>query len=107
MNKTNPKLTSSFRWFESILQLPIFLRLCKDKIWSVRKACCEVFPMISLAVGSIECRRKYLVPTMKELLNDSSEWVKASAYEVGAPQKSQLTPAYNPLFLPTFRHCRV
>jgi hypothetical protein len=38
--------------------------------------------MISLAVSSIECRRKYLVPTMKELLNDSSEWVKASAYEV-------------------------
>lgn len=57
--------------------LPIFVRLCEDKVWGIRKTCAYVLPHMSLLV-SMEARRKSLVPCVKKLLFDDSEWVIAT-----------------------------
>ena len=60
--------------------LPIYLNLCKDDIWGVRKACvehmCEVSKGMTRAV-----RNTQLLDTFKQLVDDQSRWVKVGAYQ--------------------------
>merc|ERR1719242_1257474 len=63
--------------------LPIFLALCEDSIWSVRKGCVESFVDVSSSISS-ESREK-LIPIMEQFLNDSSRWVRNTAYEILGP----------------------
>merc|ERR1712154_56499 len=63
--------------------LPIFLSLCSDSIWSVRKGCVESFVDVSSSISS-ESRVK-LIPIMEKFLNDSSRWVRNTAYEILGP----------------------
>eukprot|EP00486_Rosalina_sp_Unknown_P009051 CAMPEP_0201596048 /NCGR_PEP_ID=MMETSP0190_2-20130828/192859_1 /ASSEMBLY_ACC=CAM_ASM_000263 /TAXON_ID=37353 /ORGANISM="Rosalina sp." /LENGTH=1129 /DNA_ID=CAMNT_0048056257 /DNA_START=38 /DNA_END=3427 /DNA_ORIENTATION=- len=68
--------------------LPIFLSLCNDSIWSVRKGCVESFVDVSSSISS-ESRVK-LIPIMENFLNDSSRWVRNTAYEILGPFISSL-----------------
>ena len=53
----------------------MFLNLCKDEVWGVRKACADVFTDVSYA--SIQStRREKLTPPFLLLLNDPSRWVR-------------------------------
>lgn len=54
------------------------MRLCKDEIWGIRKACAQVLPQMALLV-SLESRRRQLVPVMKSFIFDESEWVIITA----------------------------
>jgi len=63
--------------------LPIFLALCSDSIWSVRKGCVESFVDVSSSISS--SKRVSLIPIMEQFLNDSSRWVRNTAYEVLGP----------------------
>ncbi|XP_055538813.1 serine/threonine-protein phosphatase 4 regulatory subunit 1-like isoform X2 [Wyeomyia smithii] len=58
--------------------LPIFLKLCDDEIWTVRKACAEVLPIVAL-LCTLDKRRKVLVPAMKKFMFDPSQWVIMAA----------------------------
>eukprot|EP00658_Telonema_sp_P-2_P019988 TRINITY_DN17866_c0_g1_i1.p1 TRINITY_DN17866_c0_g1~~TRINITY_DN17866_c0_g1_i1.p1 ORF type:complete len:176 (+),score=50.88 TRINITY_DN17866_c0_g1_i1:166-693(+) len=60
--------------------LPIFLSLCKDDIWSVRKACAESIVGVSEALAP-EVRSQHLVGTFKALSEDASRWVRAASYQ--------------------------
>eukprot|EP01083_Nonionella_stella_P036813 100424_1 len=60
--------------------LPIFLHLCSDSIWSVRKGCVESFVDVSCSIAAEE--RVQLMPIMEKFLNDSSRWVRNTAYEM-------------------------
>jgi len=63
--------------------LPIFLALCNDSIWSVRKGCVESFVDVSSSISSAS--RVQLIPIMEQFLNDSSRWVRNTAYEALGP----------------------
>eukprot|EP00484_Ammonia_sp_Unknown_P025917 CAMPEP_0197040808 /NCGR_PEP_ID=MMETSP1384-20130603/17458_1 /TAXON_ID=29189 /ORGANISM="Ammonia sp." /LENGTH=1050 /DNA_ID=CAMNT_0042471633 /DNA_START=91 /DNA_END=3243 /DNA_ORIENTATION=- len=69
--------------------LPIFLSLCSDSIWSVRKGCVESFVDVSSSISSAS--RIKLIPIMEKFLNDSSRWVRNTAYEVLGPFISSLS----------------
>ena len=58
-----------------VFQLPLFLCLCKDEVWGVRKACADVFTDVSYA-SLPQTRREKLTPAFLQLLNDPSRWVK-------------------------------
>jgi len=60
--------------------LQIYMTLCTDDIWGVRKACVEHICEVSRAVSPTV--RKQLADTFTKLADDSSRWVK-----VGAMQK--------------------
>lgn len=64
--------------FCCLFQLPVFLNLCQDEIWGIRKACAQVMPQMALLV-SLESRRKLLVLAMKRFIFDDSEWVIIAA----------------------------
>lgn len=77
--------------------LPIYLNLCLDEIWGVRKACAENIEEISLGV-SPTARADKLVPAFRLLLDDNSRWVRNGAYEylgrfLHTLRPSDLTPA--------------
>merc|ERR1719242_1986058 len=63
--------------------LPIFLALCNDSIWSVRKGCVESFVDVSSSIS--RASRVQLIPIMEQFLNDSSRWVRNTAYEALGP----------------------
>lgn len=67
-----------FSSFSYVLQLPVFIRLCKDEVWGIRKACAQVLPQMALLV-SLDSRRRQLVPAMKQFIFDDSEWVIITA----------------------------
>jgi len=73
---------------ESML-LPIFLKLCKDSIWSVRKGCVE--SLIDLSKAISQERRKELIDVMTTFCSDSSRWVRNTAYEMLGKFISTLT----------------
>lgn len=58
--------------------LPIFMKLCDDEIWTVRRSCADVMPIIAL-LCTLEKRRKILVPAMKKFMFDPSQWVIVAA----------------------------
>jgi len=60
--------------------LPIFKKLCKDNIWSVRKGCVESLIDISRAIT--QDKRTELIDVMVAFLGDSSRWVRNAAYEM-------------------------
>jgi len=60
--------------------LPIFKKLCKDNIWSVRKGCVESLIDISRAIS--QEKRTELIDVMRAFLGDSSRWVRNTAYEM-------------------------
>jgi serine/threonine-protein phosphatase 4 regulatory subunit 1 len=59
--------------------LPIYLGLCRDEVWGVRKACAEAIVGISRGVST--AARQQLVPAFKALFEDSSRWVRVAAYQ--------------------------
>lgn len=67
--------------FDHHQQLPVFMALCDDEIWAVRRACTEVMPIMAL-LCTLEKRRKVLVPAMKKFMFDPSQWVIMSALKV-------------------------
>ena len=60
--------------FSLSLQLPLFINLCKDEVWGVRKACADVFPDVS-ASSNLGVRHDQLTPMFLKLLHDDSRWV--------------------------------
>eukprot|EP01059_Diplonema_ambulator_P033420 TRINITY_DN6975_c0_g4_i1.p1 TRINITY_DN6975_c0_g4~~TRINITY_DN6975_c0_g4_i1.p1 ORF type:complete len:636 (+),score=207.94 TRINITY_DN6975_c0_g4_i1:146-1909(+) len=60
--------------------LPIYLNLCKDDIWGVRKACVEHICEISKGITR-EVRRTTLVDTFQKMVDDTSRWVKVGLYQ--------------------------
>lgn len=60
------------------------MRLCDDEIWTVRRACAEVMPIMAL-LCTLEKRRKVLVPAMKKFMFDPSQWVIMAALKVSFP----------------------
>lgn len=81
--------SDSLERLQFYLQLPIFIRLCEDEIWGIRKACAQVLPQMALLV-SLESRRKYLVPAMKKFIFDDSEWVIITALRVSYKIKMKI-----------------
>ena len=60
--------------------LPIYLTLCKDDIWGVRKACVEHMCEVSKGVTR-EVRNTQLLEMFKQLVDDQSRWVKVGSYQ--------------------------
>lgn len=63
------------------------MRLCDDEIWTVRRACAEVMPIMAL-LCTLEKRRKVLVPAMKKFMFDPSQWVIIAALKVSPSLRS-------------------
>lgn len=60
--------------------LPVFRKLTKDDIWGVRKACAETMVDISWSVPQ-ECRLGDLTSIYDGLIQDTSRWVRNSAFQ--------------------------
>eukprot|EP00493_Phyllostaurus_siculus_P025740 UN26085 len=63
--------------------LDLYHTLASDNIWSVRKGCVESIVDISKAVNPKT--RVKLVALMKKFLEDTSRWVRNTAYEFLGP----------------------
>jgi len=61
------------------LVLPMYHALCKDEVWGVRKACAE--SIVSMSQNVSNKARLNLIPTFKDLSEDSSRWVRVAAYQ--------------------------
>jgi hypothetical protein len=62
------------------LKLPHFSDFIKDQVWAIRKVCAEIFATIANKC-SREIRESILTDCFIHLLEDSSRWVKISAYK--------------------------
>ena len=65
---------SHVQHFPYFVQLPLFLNLCKDEAWGVRKACADVYIDVA-ASCSLSVRHSHLTKTFVQLLDDTSRWV--------------------------------
>ncbi|XP_028409938.1 serine/threonine-protein phosphatase 4 regulatory subunit 1-like [Dendronephthya gigantea] len=74
--------------------LPVFMKLCQDGVWGVRKACAECFMNVS-TVASKEVRRNELAPLFINLLGDKSRWVQMAAYQSLGPFISTFADPHN------------
>ncbi|KAK2579862.1 hypothetical protein KPH14_007545 [Odynerus spinipes] len=63
---------------------PIFVQLCLDSVWGVRKACVDVMMPVSCCV-SYPYRRILLADILATHLNDDSKWVRMSAFQILGP----------------------
>ena len=82
--------------------LPIYLNLCKDEIWGVRKACAENLIAISEFITP-EARSSSLVSAFKALSEDASRWVRVAAYQVlGQFIHTMRREDISPMFLKVF-----
>ncbi|XP_060832618.1 serine/threonine-protein phosphatase 4 regulatory subunit 1-like isoform X2 [Bombus pascuorum] len=63
---------------------PIFVDLCSDKIWGVRKACVDVMMPVSCCM-TLQHRRLLLAELLATHLNDESKWVRMSAFQILGP----------------------
>ena len=61
--------------------LPVFLQLCRDDFWGVRKACAESIVDVSKIVRTSVESQAQLVEVMLRLLDDSSKFVKTAAFK--------------------------
>jgi serine/threonine-protein phosphatase 4 regulatory subunit 1 len=82
--------------------LPVFLNLCKDDIWGVRKACAENIVAISEGISS-EARSQQLVAAFKALSEDASRWVRVAAYQmlgqfIHTMRREDISPMFLKLF---------
>eukprot|EP00731_Ephydatia_muelleri_P027013 Em0018g1113a len=64
--------------------LPLFLNLCQDEVWGVRKACAEVYTEVASSC-TMENRYTALTPAFLKLLRDDSKWVRKAAYQTLGP----------------------
>lgn len=62
------------------LLLPVFLRLCEDSVWGVRKTAAGSLLKVAL-MCTLESRKLLLAPMVYKLLNDPSRWVGMIAFE--------------------------
>lgn len=82
--------------------LPIYLSLCKDEIWGVRKACAESIVAVSAGVND-DSRVQQLVPAFKALSEDASRWVRVAAYQnLGQLIHTMRREDISPMFLKIF-----
>lgn len=62
----------------------MYVTLCKDGFWTVRKSCAEVIVSVACCV-SLEHRSTVLSEILANFLSDESKWVRLSAYQVLGP----------------------
>lgn len=62
----------------------MYVNLCKDSVWTVRKSCAEVIVSIACCVP-VELRRTTLSDILASHLEDESKWVRLSAYQMLGP----------------------
>jgi len=77
--------------------VPVFLRLCADDIWGVRKACAESLISVSKCLDPA-VRVSELIPVFERFAADSSKWVRNAAYQHLGPflatlPGAKITPA--------------
>ncbi|CAD1477497.1 unnamed protein product, partial [Heterotrigona itama] len=63
---------------------PIFVDLCCDETWSIRKACVDVMMPVSCCM-TLEHRRLLLADLLATHLNDESKLVRMSAFQILGP----------------------
>ncbi|XP_043286100.1 serine/threonine-protein phosphatase 4 regulatory subunit 1-like isoform X3 [Venturia canescens] len=64
--------------------LPMYVTLCKDPVWSVRKSCADVIVSFACCV-SLHHRRTTLSEQLANFLTDDSKWVRVSAFQILGP----------------------
>lgn len=77
------RIVRSFNFF-FLPQFPIFVDLCSDKVWGVRKACVDVMMPVSCCM-TLQHRRLLLAELLATHLNDESKWVRMSAFQILGP----------------------
>lgn len=84
------------------LVLPIFLSLCHDEVWGVRKACAESIVKVSRGVTD-DARNAHIVKTFKALAEDTMRWVRVAAYQnLGQLIYTMKAEDVTPMFLKIF-----
>ncbi|XP_076679485.1 serine/threonine-protein phosphatase 4 regulatory subunit 1 isoform X3 [Andrena cerasifolii] len=63
---------------------PLFVDLCCDKVWGIRKASVDVLVPVSCCV-TLQYRRLLLADLLTTHLNDESKWVRMSAFQILGP----------------------
>ncbi|XP_017792094.1 PREDICTED: serine/threonine-protein phosphatase 4 regulatory subunit 1-like isoform X3 [Habropoda laboriosa] len=63
---------------------PIFVDLCCNKVWGIRKACVEVMVPVSCCM-TLQHRQLLLAELLETHLNDDSKWVRMSAFQILGP----------------------
>ncbi|XP_016766282.1 serine/threonine-protein phosphatase 4 regulatory subunit 1 isoform X3 [Apis mellifera] len=63
---------------------PVFVDLCCDTVWGVRKACVDVMMPVSCCM-TLQHRRLLLADLLATHLNDDSKWVRMSAFQILGP----------------------
>ncbi|XP_017763871.1 PREDICTED: serine/threonine-protein phosphatase 4 regulatory subunit 1-like isoform X2 [Eufriesea mexicana] len=63
---------------------PLYIDLCFDKVWGVRKACVDVMMSVSCCM-TLQHRRLLLAELLAAHLNDESKWVRMSAFQILGP----------------------
>ncbi|XP_076764465.1 serine/threonine-protein phosphatase 4 regulatory subunit 1 isoform X2 [Xylocopa sonorina] len=63
---------------------PVFVDLCCDEVWGVRKACVDVMMPVSCCM-TLQHRRLLLAELLATHLNDSSKWVRMAAFQILGP----------------------
>lgn len=71
----------------------MYVTLCKDAFWIVRKSCAEVIVSVACTV-SLEHRSTILSEVLANFLSDESKWVRISAYQHLGPFISTLAQQY-------------
>ncbi|XP_050588490.1 serine/threonine-protein phosphatase 4 regulatory subunit 1-like isoform X5 [Bombus affinis] len=77
-------LCTSVDFLNSGISFPIFVDLCSDKVWGVRKACVDVMMPVSCCM-TLQHRRLLLAELLATHLNDESKWVRMSAFQILGP----------------------
>lgn len=72
------------RGYDLLFQLPMYVTLCKDSVWSVRKSCADVIVSFACCV-SLHHRRTTLSQLLANFLTDDSKWVRVSAFQILGP----------------------
>lgn len=60
--------------------LAVYLNMCEDKVWVVRKACADVLPEMS-QLAPADMRTTRLLPAFDKLCDDVSHWVQNAALQ--------------------------
>ncbi|XP_017880450.1 serine/threonine-protein phosphatase 4 regulatory subunit 1-like isoform X2 [Ceratina calcarata] len=63
---------------------PVFVDLCCDEIWGIRKACVDVMMPVACCM-TLQHRRLLLAELLATHLNDCSKWVRMAAFQILGP----------------------
>ncbi|KZC08405.1 PREDICTED: serine/threonine-protein phosphatase 4 regulatory subunit 1-like [Dufourea novaeangliae] len=63
---------------------PLYVDLCCDQVWGIRKACVDVMIPVSCCM-TLQHRRLLLADLLATHLNDESKWVRISAFQILGP----------------------